>query len=231
MSRRWIAAMAAAAAAAVMVAGIAAPPSESSRPGAEPPAPGSQPTTQPDPARSHQRRTPRNLDLPLSDQQTAELLKVLRDRRPALLQGLEKLRQTQPDAYRRSLRAAWAWYQKWQDLPPAIQGEAIKAQDEEMAIWRLAGEFHQANDPARKQEIRGEIREAMGRLLDAQHKLQEHRLGKLQEQLERLRDVLRQEQQQREQVVEERVDRWLKATAGRRAAKRLPATTTAAGEQ
>ncbi len=155
---------------------------------------------------------------PLSEEQQQELLSALQKRRPELYKRVQELRD-RPRLYQATLRTAWWWYEKWKNLPEAAQDSFLAEQEQKARLWQLRIQYRQAASPEGKEKVLTEMRQAMGRLLDAEQKIQEHRLSQLEEQISRLREELRNRAAQREQIIDERIGRWVRTEPASRPAR------------
>ena len=139
----------------------------------------------------------------VNEQQEAELLGALADKRPDEARRLRKLKEENPREYRFALVAAWKQYQTWKDLPPEVQKMFASQQQARLDAWRVSRDFFSAKDPNQKERIRARLMEILGVEFDAEQGVREFRLGQLEDQLKRLRAELRDRADRRAQVIEQ----------------------------
>ncbi len=147
----------------------------------------------------------------LSEQQEAELLAALKDKQPRRYRHLVELRQEKPKIYRRVLGLTWQWYQRWKDLPPAVQDAAVAVQVARFRIRRTLRAFHAARDPQKKAQFHKSLASSVARQFDAQQTLSEHRVQKLKQSIARLEEKLRRQAEGRDKIIRQRVQRYLAA--------------------
>lgn len=70
-------------------------------------------------------------------------------------------------------------------------------------------EIRQTDDPAMKKQLTEQLRTEVLEHFEAEQTLREHRLLHLADKIKRLRAELEEHRQQREQIVTERIERWL----------------------
>jgi hypothetical protein len=139
----------------------------------------------------------------ITDQQEAELMGVLSERRPEEANRLRRLKSENPREHRLALAAAWKAYQLWKDLPPEIQRLHEIQQRARLEAWRLSQAYLAAKDNNLKERIRARILAVLGEDFDAEQGIREYRLGQLEEQLKRLRAELKDRAGRRAQVLDQ----------------------------
>lgn len=149
----------------------------------------------------------------LSPEQEAELLEMLKAKVPQRYERLVELRESKPQSYRWALRHTWRWYQHLKDLPSDVQDATITEQAQRVNISKLIRELRGTNDRVAKADLENQLREAIRKSFDAEQTLREHKLGELEERIKRLRAELKARLQQRSELIQERVEHWLRAAA------------------
>lgn len=148
----------------------------------------------------------------LTETQQKELLTALKEARPELHDRLTSLRDDNPAAYQRALARAWRWYQRTRNLSPGARKASIGLAKTRARIWRLVVAIRKAPDSKTKEGLVTELRQAVAEQFDAEQTLRENRLAQLEQEIKQLRLELKERANQRNQLVTERVKRYLKAT-------------------
>ena len=167
------------------------------------------------------RPRPRGGDVPpppppaqLSSEQEKELLGALEKKKPSVYQRLIQLRDSRPTLYQSALRAAWWSYQKWKNMPEPVQDAVLTEQELRAELGRVAEGIRKATDKAQRDKLVEQARATMTKLFEAEQKIREYRLSQLEEQIKKLREEMEKRYQQRNEIIEERINRWLKEGQG-----------------
>jgi len=158
----------------------------------------------------------------LAPEQEAELLAMLKDKRPDDYNRLVRLRDENPRDYRWALGAMWRAYQQYRNLPADMQKVADQAQQARIKAWRLSREMRAAKDDESKTRLRAELTETLQIEFDAEQKMREYHLAQLEEQIKRLAAEVKERAQQRDHVIEENLTRLLEAQKPDRAMQDRP---------
>lgn len=154
----------------------------------------------------------------LTEAQEAQLLQALQQRDPNTYQRLRRMRETHPRRYRMFIRRAWAWYQRWKDMPPAVQDAFIRLRAGRVRVWRLAQAVHRAEDEQTRSALKGRLREMLGELYDDRQAVMKHRVEQLEQQLTQLKQRLADQSSRRENVIDDQMERILEARSSPRRA-------------
>ena len=147
----------------------------------------------------------------LSKDQERELLAALKEGNPVLYNRLMSLRGRNHRRYRWAAREMWRWYQRWKNMPPEVRDAVIAEQNERIRALKYHREIRRAENDAEKASLTAELREAVVRHFQCERKVHEHRLARLEEHIRRLRAKLAERDRHSDRIVQERMDRWLKA--------------------
>jgi hypothetical protein len=155
----------------------------------------------------------------LTEAQEAQLLQALQQRDPNTYQRLRRMRETHPRRYRMFIRRAWSWYQRWKDMPPAVQDAFIRLRAGRVRVWRLAQAVHRAEDEQTRSALKGRLREMLNELYDDRQAVMKHRVEQLEQQLAQLKQRLADQSSRREKVIDDQMERILQARPPRRKAE------------
>ena len=146
----------------------------------------------------------------LTKEQEAELLKVLKEKRPNHYQRILALRGRDEQRYRRVLFHIWhRWYVRWRGKPPAVQEAMITREEERRRQYKLRRAIHRADTPKDKEQLTGQLRQAIRKAFEARQVIEEHRLTELEKEIQRIRAELKDRAGRREQLVSERLEKML----------------------
>lgn len=183
------------------------------QPGPEP-MPSSRPAHE---SHGHRRMSPDSR--PVTPEQEAELLEMLKRRQPKRHERMLKFREEHPDKYQRLLPRAWQWYQHFESLPPEVREVHLQLHEVRMNIWRISEKLAKVDEPGKKARLKEKLERAVGKQFDLEQKLLEQRLTELEEQLHRLRADLARRTAERQQIIKRRSeamlqgrDRWKRST-------------------
>jgi len=142
----------------------------------------------------------------LTKEQQAELLKVLKERRPGRYRWIVRLRDRNERAYHRAMsRMWWRWYVRWRDKPAAVQ-EAMITHEEERLRQHMLTRAIQRAEPQEKERMIGELREAIRKAFEAWQVIKEHRLTELEREIQRIRADLKDRARRKEQIVSKQLE-------------------------
>ncbi len=141
----------------------------------------------------------------LTEQQEAELMEMLQEKRPWLYERMSRMKQEDPEHYRRGLGRMWKWYHRYKEMPEEEKQKELAKQEERMKILRLAHKYHSTQDPKERAGIEKELRKAVSKGFDSQMERRRQSLKKMEERLERLRSKLEEHEKNRNEVIEKRV--------------------------
>jgi gas vesicle protein len=157
-------------------------------------------------------RAEANRPIPLvTDQQEADLLRALEEKRPEEAKALKKLKEESPREYRIQLAEAYKNYQFVKDMPPEIQRAHETQVRVRVEAWRTSREYLAAVDPALKDRLHSRLQELLGQEFDADQTIRDYRLNQLEEQLKQLRAELKERADRRSQVIGQSLQELLAA--------------------
>lgn len=145
----------------------------------------------------------------LTPEQEKEALEFLKQRRSERYEQLVKSRQDNPPRYRRSVRAIYEFMQRLKHIPSGLRETTLRQRDTEIRIIKRIHQIQKTEDPAKKEELKAELRKDVTEHFKAEQERLEQKLVQLAEQIERLRTELKERREQREQIVTERMEWWL----------------------
>lgn len=145
----------------------------------------------------------------LSEQQESDLLGILGQKHPDEAAQLKKLKEENPAVYRVAMAAAWKVYQVLKDMPPDIQKAHETQLRSRVEAWRVSRDYLAAQAGPEKDKLRARLTELLGNEFDAQQTISEYRLTQLEEQLKRLRAVLKDRKDGRDQVIAQNLQELL----------------------
>ena len=151
--------------------------------------------------------------LVVTDQQEADLLRALEEKRPEEARILRKLKDENPREYRFALVEAYRAWQLWKDMPLEMQKLHETQARARVEAWRTSREYLAATDPAVKDKLHARLVELLGQEFDADQAVREYRLGQLEEQLKRLRGELKDRADRRSQVIDQGLQNLLAGKA------------------
>jgi len=168
----------------------------------------------------------------LTEKQEAEILRLLKDKRPGYYERLVRMRAESPERYRMALRAMYGFLRRWRGLPEDFRNLAMEEKDARIRIVQLIRRIHASDDADEQDKLKQDLREAVAQHFEAEQKLRERRLAHLEQEIKRLRDELAQDRRRREELIDQRVQRWLRRPTGRHGPPRRghPARPEAPGE-
>ncbi len=167
------------------------------------PSPKRTPHSRPAYERNMQWRMPADAP-PVTAEQEAELLEMLKQRQPGRHERLVQLRKAHPDKYQRLLPRAWQWYQRFESLPPAVRKVHLQLQEVRLKKWRLSEKIAKTDRPKEKAKLKKKLVNTLGKQFDLEQRLLEQRLVELEEQLGRLRANLARRTTQRKEIIRRR---------------------------
>ncbi len=159
----------------------------------------------------------------LTAEQQAKALEFLKETRPEHYERLLTLREDNPRGYHRALRMA----HRLMKLPSELRQARMQMWDARIGIWKRIRQIRAAEDASEKEKLKEQLRRDVAEHFEAEQRQMERRLAHLEEQIGRMRQELKDRQEQREQIISERLERWLERLArppgprSRRGPKRL----------
>jgi len=153
---------------------------------------------------------------PVTPEQEAELLEMLKQRQPRRHERLLQLREASPDKYQRLLPRAWQWYQHLESLPPAVREVHLQLQKVRLEIWRLSAKIAKTDQPEEKAQLKEKLANVLGKQFDLEQRLLEQRLAELEEQLSRLRADLARRTTERQDIIKRRSENMLQGRPRRK---------------
>jgi hypothetical protein len=152
------------------------------------------------PRRSRGRRRGRGQISPELEQ---EVLALLKQKRPEVYEQLMRLRERNSRRYGWVLSEHARWYRRYENLPEPVQKAMLAQYEQRMRIYRLRKALDNDNVSSTRQEnLRDELREAVGMHFDATQVIRKHTLSQLQKRLERFRDEIESRDKKRQEVIE-----------------------------
>lgn len=163
------------------------------------------------PARwKHTRAGPRATG-PLTDEQQAEVLAFLKKHRARHYERLMELRRGSPVRYQKALRMIYWRIRPAINLPEDAQRCHFALWEATMRIRRLVRELRRG-DPAGKDELIEKLTQAVAKRFDADRRIREFRLARLEERIRQLREQLKQQAERRDELIRRQVNKILQAT-------------------
>lgn len=145
----------------------------------------------------------------LSAEQEDELLEFLQAQCPDRYEAMVKLGEDNPRRYRFVISRMWAWYQQWKDMSPQAQEAAIVVHDLRVEVYMTLRQWRREEDPAKKEQLKSQLRETLDRHFDAEQRLREIQLEELEERIEEVRRELQQRQEDRDSIIDGHLNRML----------------------
>jgi len=144
-------------------------------------------------------------------EQEAELLAVLKEKRPDFHARLTRLSKEDKRSYRRALGGAWRWYQRWKRMSPQEKAAVKEITNARLRVGRVIRAVREAKRPPTAEQ-RAELLDAITKALQAEQALQTIRIKKLEKEIQRLKEDLRDRAERRKEIIAERLERTLRAT-------------------
>jgi hypothetical protein len=144
----------------------------------------------------------------LTDEDEAALLAWLKEHRSDRHQALMETRTADPHAYARALRWWWRIYIRHRHLPPEVLGPALRLYEWRVKLDKAVRQLREAQPPERPPLVK-ELRQLIASQLDDEHTYHRYRLGRLEKRIAQLRTELKRQVEQRDEVIEERMQRYL----------------------
>jgi hypothetical protein len=142
-----------------------------------------------------------------------KVLAVLKDRLPMRYKRLMELKETDPNEYAFHLAEMIQWYEEWKHWPPAIQDADILQQSMTVRIWQIVKKMQKTTSEKSRDKLREDLKEAVTKQIDAEHQVNEYKLGVLEEELTRMREQLDEHNRNRDAVIEGTMDHLLQAAS------------------
>lgn len=136
---------------------------------------------------------------------------MLQRRMPDRYERYVRMRDENPMAYRAALRDLWGWYARWKNASPEVQDAFVGEQLAQTRINQIVRRLAQAGDDER-QRLLEELRKTVAEHFDAEYRIQQAKLESIEEQIETLRSEMSQRSEQRSALIQERFERWLRAS-------------------
>jgi len=151
---------------------------------------------------------------PLSPEQTEGALAFARQHLPELHRRLVRALEENPRRAQPLLRHLWHQYQRVRELPPDVAEAATVIYRTNIELFRTRRDILQAESPEEKERLVKRLRELVTRRFDSDLIVKDYRIRRLERELADLKAELQKRRQQREQIIEQRVKRWLTAGPG-----------------
>jgi hypothetical protein len=144
----------------------------------------------------------------LTDENEAELLAWLKKHRSDRHQALVEMRTADPRACARALRWWWRAYNRHRHLPEEVLAPALRLYEWRVKLDKAVRRLREAK-PAERPPLVKELRQLIASQLDDEHVYNKYRVGRLEKRIAQLRVELKRQVEQREEVIQERVERYL----------------------
>jgi len=162
----------------------------------------------------------------VTDEDVAEILKFVGEHMPWMKADLEKMRQSDAGRFRqvsRHLRFEIAQLQRLKEQDPDAFRRAIEEKQLKFRSQELAAKVRAAADPKERVAQRGELRNVLDRLFDAETATRAAQIRQLESRLLALRKELQDRAAARREIVDKRLEDMLKVRPeSRRAAPPAP---------
>jgi len=144
----------------------------------------------------------------VTDEQIDEILTFMKEHMPWRLEGLQKMRESDPQRFRQFCR--WLRFEVTQLLhlkerDEAAFRKAIEERQLKMRAMTLAQQIRKTADPRKKEELTGRLREVLNRTFDLELTTHEAHIRGLEERIEQLRRELNERAEHRREIVEKRL--------------------------
>ena len=156
-------------------------------------------------------KTKRKSSMPTPSEEK-DLLGFLKRSRREFYDSLMLQKKASDKHYQGTLKFAWQWYKKYNDLDKAVRSEVDREQRTRIEISKVLGQIQKTKSEGDLKKLRTELGRLAGVQFDAQMKITRYKLDQTYNQLSRLRKELSNRQAERKKIVAQRVADWLKAT-------------------
>jgi len=149
----------------------------------------------------------------LTGAQEAETLAFLKRRRPSYRERLIAIRSSDPSRYGEALRKMFFYMMRRRKMPEIIRRSMDaerEAQVDIVAIWRR---MHEAPSVTERAKLVKQLGGAISDHFEIEQNLRGYRLSELEKEITQLRGELDSQWKQRDQIIADRLQRWLKAAA------------------
>ena len=189
----------------------------------------------------------------MTEKDEQDALNYLKAHRPEHYLELMKLKDTDPQKYRNSIRSVWWWTRSVNNLPDSVRDAFIQQQDAFLKLsdaWqelrKIDEQIAQAQaqiekgpaagvaDPKQlaqlqtsEQEAKARIRKAIDSRFDAEQVIREYRLEQLRKQIDTMMDENRKREAQRPALVEEEANKYFASATKPATPTPSPASTPA----
>lgn len=143
----------------------------------------------------------------MTEQQEADVLKFLEERRPEFYDQLKGLKQSNPIHYKVAMHSVWRMYREWRQMPKDVQDALLAEQEAKIKMIRLSRAVQDAG-PNGDAKLKEQLKVAVTEHFGAEQKRMEAQLTRLEEQIERLRKDLKERTGRRDQIIEERLENF-----------------------
>ncbi len=148
----------------------------------------------------------------LSDTQEKAALEFIKQQRPDSYPDLLKLKQDNPRRYRSNVAKWHGVMTQMNALPKARAEAAAKEKELQVDIAKFVQAIRTAGDKAERNKLQPALRAKIEEHFQAEQRKNELYLEHLEMRLENVRREIRLRQRQREQIIDDRVDLWMRAT-------------------
>lgn len=150
-------------------------------------------------------RVRERLEQPLSPEEEARALEVIRTQRPWEMERVERLKAERPLAYTMMLRQALLG-ERMMDRLRQEDPEALELRKRELDFERqeheLAQAYQRATDEKEKKAIEGQLKEVLGKHFDLRSENHKREIKRAEEELARLRERLATREKNRAEIIE-----------------------------
>ncbi len=148
----------------------------------------------------------------LSATQEKATLEFIKQQRPDFYPDLLKLKLDNPRRYRSNVGKWHGVMTQMQRLPKARAEAAANEKERQVEIARFVQAIRIAGDKADRHKLKQALRAKIEEHFQAEQRNNELYLDYLEMRLENVRREIRLRQRQREQIIDDRVDLWMRAT-------------------
>jgi len=161
----------------------------------------------------------------LTDEQVEEILAFVKEKMPRRYERLNKLRERHPALFRRMcrrLRFEIGQLRRLKKDDPEAYRAAIEKHRLRGRVADLADRARRAGSSEERQRLAAELRDALGRLFEAERKARQAQVRELEERLHQLRKQLAERAEHRDRIIDRLLERLLAGHQGPEGAESPP---------
>lgn len=141
-----------------------------------------------------------------------EVLELFKHRLPLRYERLMKLKSTDQKKYVLAMEEAEEFYREYKRMPKDVQDCQISEMRMKVRCWQIAEQLRRQPSEAETLKLTEELRSLVARRFEAEQKVLEFRLGELEKEMARLKKKLQERSQQREKLIQDRLEKILRAS-------------------